>query len=60
MDKGHQVHQVSDEAKAAVSADAKKKAADIAKKALEKRLEDISMGKVRAMYSLHYLLTIKM
>jgi hypothetical protein len=45
LDKGHAVHQVSDEAKAAVSAEAKRQAAEIAKNALSKRLEDISMGK---------------
>jgi hypothetical protein len=48
LDKGHTVHQVSDEKKAEVSAEAKKKGADIAKAALAKRLEDISMGKVSA------------
>lgn len=46
MDKGHTVYQISNEDKASVSAEAKKKAAEIAKAALKKRLEDISMGKV--------------
>ena len=47
LDKGHTVHQVSDEAKAAVTEEAKQKAAEIAKAALRQRLDDISMGKVR-------------
>lgn len=45
LDKGHTVHQVSDESKAQVSAEAKAQAAKIAQEALQKRLDDISMGK---------------
>ena len=39
------MHQVSDEDKAKVSDEARAKAAAIAKEALNKRLEEISMGK---------------
>jgi hypothetical protein len=45
LDKGHAVHQISDEEKAKVSKEAKQIAAAIAQKALEERLRDIDMGK---------------
>ena len=43
LDKGHKVHQVSDEAKAEVSAEVLAKARAIAEEELAKRLEDIKM-----------------
>ena len=44
LDKGHQIHQVSDEDKSKVSEESKQKAAEMAAKALQKKLEDINMG----------------
>lgn len=44
MDRGHKVHQVSDEAKAEVSEEAKAAARRIAEKALSDRLEEIGMS----------------
>lgn len=44
MDRGHQVHQVSDKAKEEVSEEAKLAAKQMAKKALEERLKYIGMG----------------
>ena len=45
LDKGHTVHQVSDEAKAEVSEEARAAAAKAAKDGLEARLQEIQMGK---------------
>ena len=45
LDKGHKVHQVSDEDKASVSEESRRRAAQMAKEALEKRLGEIAMGK---------------
>lgn len=44
LDKGHAVHQVSDEDKAHVSEESRRKAAKMAQEALQKRLQEISMG----------------
>ncbi|MGK3746271.1 MAG: hypothetical protein ACI90V_013133, partial [Bacillariaceae sp.] len=44
MDRGHRVHQVSDESKEEVSEQAKLASAHIAKKALEEHLKKIGMG----------------
>ncbi|KAG7353031.1 ATPase AAA [Nitzschia inconspicua] len=44
LDRGHKVHQVSDEAKAEISKEAQDAAREIAKKALQDRLEEIGMG----------------
>ena len=44
LDRGHRVHQVSDESKEEVSEQAKLASAQIAKKALEERLRKIGMG----------------
>ncbi|KAL3911006.1 MAG: hypothetical protein SGILL_007455 [Bacillariaceae sp.] len=44
LDRGHKVHQVSDEAKAKVSEEAREAARQMAKKALEDRLKEIGMG----------------
>lgn len=44
LDKGHKVHQVTDEMKAMVAKEGKERAAQIAKEALAKRLEEIQMG----------------
>jgi len=46
LDSGHPVHQVSDEMKAQVSDEAKRRAKEIAKEALEKKLEELNMGKL--------------
>jgi MoxR-like ATPase len=46
LDKGHPVHQISDELKAQVSREAKQRAKEMAKEALEKKLEDLNMGKL--------------
>jgi MoxR-like ATPase len=44
LDRGHKVHQVSDEAKAQVSEEATRAARAIARKALKERLEEIGMS----------------
>lgn len=44
LDRGHQVHQVSDEMKKQVSAEAKQEAKHLAKEALAKRLKEIGMS----------------
>jgi len=44
LDRGHRVHQVSDEAKDGVSEKTKQASKEIAKKALEERLRKIGMG----------------
>jgi len=44
LDRGHQVHQVSDEAKAQVSVEAAKAARTMAQRALEERLSEIDMS----------------
>mmetsp|Transcript_68537 Transcript_68537/g.190634 ORF Transcript_68537/g.190634 Transcript_68537/m.190634 type:complete len:912 (+) Transcript_68537:1557-4292(+) len=44
LDKGHQVHQVSDAAKAEVSEEAQAMAREMAEEGLRKRLEEIDMG----------------
>jgi von Willebrand factor A domain-containing protein 8 len=46
LDRGHKVHQVSDEAKSQVSDESKALARNIARKALQKRLEDIGMSEM--------------
>ncbi|GKY90990.1 von Willebrand factor A domain-containing protein 8 [Mayamaea pseudoterrestris] len=43
LDRGHQVHQISDEKKAEVSEDARKAARAMAEKALKEKLEEIDM-----------------
>lgn len=43
LDRGHKVHQVSDEAKAAMTEEAKEAARKMAREALEKRLKEIEM-----------------
>lgn len=45
LDSGHPVHQVSDEMKAEVSEEARKRAREMAKDALEKKLKELEMGK---------------
>lgn len=45
LDKGHTVHQISDEMKKEISAMGREKAEQMAKEALAKRLEDIAMGR---------------
>ena len=44
LDRGHKVHQVSDEAKAEVSDEAKAIAREMAEKALEDKLREIDMS----------------
>ncbi len=44
MDRGHKVHQVSDEAKAEVSEEAKRAARQMAQNALDEKLRQIGMG----------------
>eukprot|EP01065_Artemidia_motanka_P045422 TRINITY_DN667_c0_g1_i1.p1 TRINITY_DN667_c0_g1~~TRINITY_DN667_c0_g1_i1.p1 ORF type:complete len:1933 (+),score=528.40 TRINITY_DN667_c0_g1_i1:53-5800(+) len=44
LDKGHDVHQISDEAKKDISEEAKAAARKMGKEALEKRLQEIKMG----------------
>jgi hypothetical protein len=44
LDRGHKVHQVSDEAKAQVTDEAAKAARDMAKRGLEEKLQEIGMG----------------
>ena len=44
MDRGHKVHQVSDEAKAEVSEESKKLSKEMAEKALQDKLQAIDMG----------------
>jgi hypothetical protein len=44
LDRGHKVHQVSDEAKAEVSEEAKQVAAEMARKGLEDKLREIDMS----------------
>ena len=44
LDRGHQVHQVSDEKKAEISADARKAARAMAENALKEKLQDIDMS----------------
>lgn len=44
LDRGHKVHQVSDEAKAEVSEEAKRAAREMAKKALAEKLDEIEMS----------------
>ena len=52
LDRGHKVHQVSDEAKAQVSKEAAAAAREIAQKALKERLEEIGMSETEfEMYS---------
>eukprot|EP00977_Amphora_coffeiformis_P014936 scaffold4262_cov169-Amphora_coffeaeformis.AAC.5 len=46
LDSGHPVHQVSDEMKAQVSEEAQKRAREMAKEALEHKLQELNMGKV--------------
>lgn len=46
LDSGHAVHQVSDEMKAQVSAEAKARARTMATEALDKKLTELKMGKV--------------
>lgn len=48
LDKGFPVHQVSDEAKAQVSAEAAAKARAMAEEALKKKLQDINMSKAES------------
>ena len=45
LDAGHKVHQMSDEDKAQVSDESRARAAEMAKRAFEERLEEIKMGK---------------
>lgn len=45
LDKGHQIYQISDEMKAQVSEEAKQRARKMANEALEKKLEELNMGK---------------
>lgn len=45
LDRGHKVHQVSDEAKAQVTEEAAKAAREMARKALQERLQEIKMSK---------------
>ena len=44
LDKGHDIHQVSDEDKAQVSEESKRQAAAMAAEALQKKLDEIKMG----------------
>ncbi len=46
LDLGHPVHQVSEEMKAEVSNEAKRRAEKMAKEALEQKLKDLDMGKL--------------
>ena len=46
LDKGHPVHQISDEMKAQVSEEAKHRAREMANDALEKKLEELNMEKL--------------
>ena len=46
LDKGHPIHQISDEMKAQVSEEAKRQAREMANKALEKKLEELNMGQL--------------
>jgi hypothetical protein len=46
LDAGHPVHQISDEMKAQVSAEAQEKARRMAKEGLEKKLKELEMGKL--------------
>lgn len=46
LDKGHPVHQISDEMKAEVSEEAKKRAREMAAEALDKKLKELDMGKL--------------
>eukprot|EP00529_Nitzschia_sp_RCC80_P007784 CAMPEP_0113506290 /NCGR_PEP_ID=MMETSP0014_2-20120614/35823_1 /TAXON_ID=2857 /ORGANISM="Nitzschia sp." /LENGTH=1267 /DNA_ID=CAMNT_0000401763 /DNA_START=433 /DNA_END=4237 /DNA_ORIENTATION=+ /assembly_acc=CAM_ASM_000159 len=46
LDSGHPVHQVSDEMKAQVSEEAQKRAREMARDALAKKLEDLDMGEL--------------
>lgn len=46
LDKGHPVHQISDEMKAKVSEEAKQRAKEMANEALAKKLEELNMGKL--------------
>jgi MoxR-like ATPase len=46
LDKGHPIHQISDEMKAQVSEEAKQRAKKMVNEALEKKLEELNMGKL--------------
>ena len=46
LNKGHPIHQISDEMKAQVSEEAKQRAKEMANEALEKKLEELEMGKL--------------
>jgi len=46
LDKGHPIHQISDEMKAQVSEEAKQRAKVMANTALEKKLKELNMGKL--------------
>ncbi|KAK1746248.1 vWA domain-containing protein [Skeletonema marinoi] len=46
LDKGHPIHQISDEMKAQVSEEAKQRAKEMANEALAKKLEELNMGKL--------------
>jgi MoxR-like ATPase len=46
LDKGHPIHQISDEMKDQVSEEAKRRAKEMANEALAKKLEELNMGKL--------------